>query len=73
MVVIFSPSLDFVLCLFFFFFAFDYHVFPSLDVVVSRSKHSEGTKELVPKSHFLDLDEELKNVNMGGSKSQQSC
>ncbi len=45
---------------------FDYHVFPSLDAMVSRCKHGERTKELVPKSHFLDLDEEFENVNKGG-------
>jgi hypothetical protein len=36
--------------------------------MVFRSKHGEGTKELVPKSHFLDLDEELENVNKGGQR-----
>ncbi len=54
--------------LFLFFFAFDYHVFPSLDAMVSKFEHGEGTKQLVPKSHFLDLDEELENVNKGGQR-----
>jgi hypothetical protein len=36
--------------------------------MVSKFEHGEGTKQLVPKSHFLDLDEELENVNKGGQR-----
>jgi len=69
MVVIFSPSLDFILCpfsfVFFSFFAFDYHVFLNLDAIVSRFEHGEGTRSLFQKAIFLILMRSLKMLMKG--------
>jgi hypothetical protein len=40
--------------------------------MVSRFEHGEGIEELVPKSHFLDLDEDLEIVNKGSKRGNNN-